>query len=366
LRLFRLAVVPVSVLLTLAAAELALRWGGFAGESVELHARLLVHDPELGWAKVRNGEAAYRWQGRRIVETSNSQGARGPGPDGAPVLFLGDSFCEGYLVNDDEVFSAVLRREFDIAAVNHGVVGYSTDQELLLYRRIAPIYKARQVIVLFFDNDVWFNAREREHRAAKPQFLLTDGQLELTGRPIPPPDPQTLAAPAAGRPQPLRLVRLWDRFRARAASPAPATIEPAKELLLYRVAPSTEVENAWRLTEAILAQFDADVRANGAELTVFYVPSVAAVSDEAWRRTQSVYGMSDGEWDIGVVEERLAETCARLGISLVSPTEALREQHYYPADGHWNAAGHSAVAKILRDHMRAGTPVRDRGHDVTL
>jgi hypothetical protein len=24
------------------------------------------------------------------------------------VVFLGDSFCEGYLVNDDEVFSAAL------------------------------------------------------------------------------------------------------------------------------------------------------------------------------------------------------------------------------------------------------------------
>ena len=341
----------MSVLLTLAAAELALRWGGFAGESVELHARLLRHDPELGWAKVRNGEAAYRWQGRRIVETSNREGARGSAPEGRPVLFLGDSFCEGYLVNDDEVFSVVLKREYGVAAVNHGVAGYSTDQELLLYRRIASTYNAPRVVVLFFDNDVWFNARDREHRAAKPLFVVTDGRLEATGQPVPPPDPQTVAAPAAGRPQPLRLVRLWERFQVRAAPPSPGTIEPANELLLYRVAAPPEVEKAWRLTEAILARFDTEARANGAELIVFYVPTVAAVSEEAWQRTQRLYGMAPDEWDIGLVEQRLREACARVGIALVSPTQELGEQHYYPADGHWNPAGHRAVAEILHRRL---------------
>lgn len=346
------------MLLTLAAVELALRWGGFAGESVELHARLLEHDPELGWAKVPNGEAAYRWQGRRILETSNAQGARGPepSPDRQPVLFLGDSFCEGYLVNDAEVFTSMLR-EAGMEAINHGVVGYSTDQELLLYRRVAPLYRAPRVVVLFFDNDIWFNARDREHRAFKPLFALADGKLTLTGQPVPAPDPRALAAPAAGQTQPLRLLRLWEQLQTRTAPIAEGAIEPSNELLLYQAAAPAEVEQAWSLTETILDQFQSEVRANGAELTLFYVPTVAAASAESWRQTQQLYGMAEGEWDIALVERRLAAACARLGIPLISATETLRtrmaagEELYFTADGHWNAAGHRAVAEILRENL---------------
>ena len=113
-------------------------------------------------------------------------------------------------------------------------------------------------------------------------------------------------------------------LRTRTAPVAEGTIAPANELLLYQVAAPAEVAQAWSLTEAILAQFQTEVRANGAELTLFYVPAVAAASAESWRQTQQLYGMAEGEWDIALVERRLAAACARLGISLISPTEALR------------------------------------------
>jgi hypothetical protein len=357
----RPVVVAVSVLLTLAAAELALRWGGFAGESVALHARLLRHDAELGWAKAPLASVAYRWQGRRVVETSNSRGARGPERTAAVApsrtLFLGDSFCEGYLVNDDDVFSAVLEREAGVEAINHGVVGYSTDQQLLLYRRVAPYHRSRRTVVLFFDNDVWFNAHDREHRAGKPLFALLGGELKLNGLPVPPPDPAIVAAPAAERPEQLRLLRLLEGLRARTAPTPGARAEPVNELLLYRREAPEEVEAAWALTEAILKEFKKEVRGDGGELQVFYVPTAAAVSAEAWEETRALYAMPEDEWHIGAVELRLTSVCERLKIPLISPTARLRgemeagRELYFRADGHWTAEGHRVVAEIFAERL---------------
>lgn len=70
------------------------------------------------------------------------------------MVFLGDSFCEGYLVNDDEVFSAALEEmQPDLAAINLGVAEYSTDQEYLLYQRDGVRFNPQLVVLLFFDNE---------------------------------------------------------------------------------------------------------------------------------------------------------------------------------------------------------------------
>ena len=101
------------------------RVGGWAAEPVREHARLLRYDPTIGWTKIPNGSVVYRFAGERVHETSNSFGGRGAelNPDGHRVLFLGDSFCEGYLVGDDHVFSYALKKLLPaLEVINLGVV----------------------------------------------------------------------------------------------------------------------------------------------------------------------------------------------------------------------------------------------------
>jgi len=253
-RFANLATDVLSVALTLSVCELALRW--------------------LGWGP--NASVTYRWMGRRIVETTNS-------------------FCEGYLVNDDEVFSAVFaRRQSRFAPVNLGVAGYSTDQAYLLHQLLSGQIQPRQVVLLFFDNDVWFNSVQLEHRAPKPSFLLTPAGLQLTGTPIPPPAQRAAAAPRADCPPSWRLRQLFAQART----------------------------------------------------------TVAAIYDSSWTATKQVYGMEDG-WDIHLPETRLAALCARQGIPFLSPTARLRERAargetlYFLADGHWNRAGHQLAGEML-------------------
>lgn len=360
-RFANLAAVVVSVVLTLGACELALRWLGWGPNAAAGHARLLRFDPAIGWTKAPNASVTYRWMGSRIVETTNSFGGRGPEPGAAQerVLFLGDSFCEGYLVNDDEVFSAVFaRRQSRFAPVNLGVAGYSTDQALLLYQRLAGQLRPQRVVLLFFDNDVWFNSVTVEHRAPKPAFALTPTGLQLTGTPVPPPAQRAAAAPCADCPPSWRLLQLFAQARSTVAPAGKPALAP--ELLAYRRTAPPELDAAWQLTEALLAALQ---KATGHRLTVFYVPTVAAIYDSSWAATKQIYGMDDN-WDIHLPASKLAEVCARQSIPLLSPTSRLRERAargetlYFLEDGHWNREGHRLVGEMLADSLLSSSSQR--------
>ncbi|HSH17423.1 MAG TPA: SGNH/GDSL hydrolase family protein, partial [Verrucomicrobiae bacterium] len=167
---------PVAaVFVALAIAEVVLRVGGFGESTVYLHAGILRHHPALGWEKRPSTTAVYMFEGATIVESSNRDGMRGeerPGEKPAGelrVLAVGDSFCEGYLVNDEEVFSAVAERGWrgsgKLAVLNAGVAGYSTDQELLYFRESGVLHMPDVTVIFFFDNDVWFNTQVDEYRS---------------------------------------------------------------------------------------------------------------------------------------------------------------------------------------------------------
>jgi hypothetical protein len=153
----KVTTVLIATFLAIGAAELLLRFEGWGVDPAPEHAHLLKYDSTLGWIKATNASVTYRYAGHRIRESSNSFGGRGrevPALGGTRVVFLGDSFCEGYLVNDDEVFSAALEEmQPDLAAINLGVAEYSTDQEYLLYQRDGVRFNPQLVVLLFFDNE---------------------------------------------------------------------------------------------------------------------------------------------------------------------------------------------------------------------
>ncbi len=359
----RILIPILATVLAIGVSEALLRWGGWGRAAVELHAQMLRHDPQLGWRKQPSTSVTYRWQGHAVTETSDEHGARGSqtadDDSRPPVLFLGDSFCEGYLVNDDEVFSAVLDDE-GLRAINQGVAGYSTDQELLLFREIVAEYKPAATVLLFFDNDVWFNAQAMEYRSAKPYFDLVKGKLVLHGVPVPPPDASIAASPAAERPREWRLASLLKGLARRVEAPgASGPLEPVNEFLVYRKEQPESITKAWRLTEELLLKLQTEATAAGSEFVVFYVPTVAAVDDGAWEQTKQLYGMADLKWGIREAEFDLAEFCAREDVPLILPTDRFRQETsagktlYYMQDGHWNPEGHRIAAELIAEYLSA-------------
>jgi hypothetical protein len=385
----RIALPVAAVAVTLGVAEVGLRLGGFGESTVYLHAGMLRHHPMLGWEKGPSAKAVYEFEGKTIVETSNLDGLRGPEhprekpPGEVRVLALGDSFCEGYLVNDDEVFSAVLERSWrdspKLSVLNAGVAGYSTDQELMYFRETGVMYHPDVTVVFFFDNDVWFNTQVDEYRSRKPRFALSGDGLAVEGVPVPPP-----ANAAATAPEPrgffrvhFRVARLISERAVRVAwlrgagaardsgdqrSTLPSTpVDLPGEFEVYRREQPKEIRDAWRVTEAILGELKREVEATAGHLAVFYVPTVAAIYPDAWEATKQQWGLNDQEWTVEQVEPMLAKVCARQRIDFIHSISRLRgaahgpdaagEPLYYREDGHWTAAGHAAVAEILRYYL---------------
>ena len=150
------------------------------------------YDPDLGWSNSPRAIGDFETFGIHAFVTINSKGFRGPEIEYARdqkrqrVMVLGDSYVWGYGVKDDEVFTELLRKTMpDVEIVNVGVSGYSTDQELLLYRNECYRYKPDLVIIVVTENDILGNLLTEQYVIyGKPAFHLKDGELTLINQPV--------------------------------------------------------------------------------------------------------------------------------------------------------------------------------------
>ena len=132
-----------------------------------------------GVVHIRINSAGFRDRDREI---------RKP-PDTLRVAILGDSMTMGGQVAESETFSAVVERELAacprlsgraVEALNLGVDGYSTAQELMTLRYHAWQY-APDIVVLavYTGNDIVNNFLRLDGDAGRPYFVLKNGTLGL-------------------------------------------------------------------------------------------------------------------------------------------------------------------------------------------
>jgi hypothetical protein len=96
------------------------------------------------------------------TQTTNSWGCRGPEPDvDAPVrgIVLGDSFMQGYLVDDDETPPEQLRRQLrnelghDVSVLNTGTLGYCPEHYYYTLLELTDRFRPQFVVVGLYSND---------------------------------------------------------------------------------------------------------------------------------------------------------------------------------------------------------------------
>ena len=140
------------------------------------------HNPRLGWLSPNKRVDAT---GSRYNPAFNN-----PKQDRACVALYGDSFIEGFGVDDEHAWSNVLSLLLNCRVANYGVSGYGTDQA---YLRFVDNRKdqARMVILGFLSDNLMRNVNQLRNLisdtnacALKPRFIL-DGQGQLTLVPIP-------------------------------------------------------------------------------------------------------------------------------------------------------------------------------------
>ncbi len=183
------------------------------------HQLFCEHDSVLGWRKIPNKIGKHFTDEYEVVESFNSKGIRGPeysyqkNSGEYRILILGDSFAEGYTVEFAELLSEVLKKELNdngnqyCEVINCGTGGYSTDQELLFFQMEGEKYYPDLTILLFYDNDTWYNTRAKYLRGYKPLFEFENGKIVLTNVPVPKPD--TSAIQATGEKSFLRKMKDW-------------------------------------------------------------------------------------------------------------------------------------------------------------
>jgi hypothetical protein len=370
------------------------------------HQLFMEYDALLGWRKVPNLTGQHVTSEYSISERMNSKGIRGPEyayakrRDEFRILVLGDSFAEGYTVEFHELFSEIFKQRLNAHAkgryyevMNMGAGGYSTDQELLLFQYEGKKYNPDLTLVLFYDNDVWFNNQPKYWRGYKPLFQLDDeGNLTLINGPVPKPDPP----PKPDTPKalfwknPLEATAMWlskqsyvyrfihDRILGTAFLHAPRIkvgLEQAQtvgrdddeimpipnEFRVYQKHQHTDVAHAWKMTEVLLRQLREEVHAVGGALLIFYVPVRASVYLDEWKKMKRQYDIADDHWSIEQIRDDLMALCHRNHFDCVDPLEAFRAEAerlravgkrlYFVHDGHWNAEGHRFVGELLAQYL---------------
>jgi lysophospholipase L1-like esterase len=364
----------VSIVLTLGLIEAGMRLAlRHADESVAT--QYTEADPVRGWrhrpgAKGRFGQAEYVINSRGLRDVEH---APAPAPAETRVLLLGDSFTEGFSVALEDSVARALERDLRrggcaAEVVNGGTVGYSTDQEYLFYRDEGVSYSPRVVVLLFYYNDILYNARGAVPGGVpKPLFTFTGGQARVKNYPLPP-------VPEARADRPWRGSVALTFFRERLRDGAPrlydalarlrfwSRIRPGDvplEMQVYDPHPPEPVVQAWLQTEHLLALLQREVTAHGAQLVVAYVPSKMEVSRRDWELTRRRYRIDESFWDRGLVARRLRTAGERLGVPVLDLTDGLWAEHgraYFAQGGHWNARGHAVaaeeIARFLQDTKR--------------
>ncbi len=340
------ATFAVSILLLLAEGGasllLALRPG--AGERSpslreELHCD---YDADLGWMNKRSFRAENLY-GAGVGFTTNSRGFRGTKEVAAEVpagqrriVFLGDSFTEGYGVADADCYPAAISAiEPSFEAVNMGLGGFGLDQMFLWYRRDAAELRASVVVLACIAHDFERMGTDHFLHLPKPWLGVDGATLAVRNVPV----PKVFGEKDKGRlvrfVRSLALGRAMERLR-RTKPP------PEDRSLAETPADKIAAEPAWAApARLVLRDLHALVEARGAKLVFVYLPVRYTVPREP------TYGAKFAE-----------ETCAAIGIPFWNLSELFGSlpfrdiESYFLPDNHYSARGNRLVAEALVTRLR--------------
>ncbi|HXO19587.1 MAG TPA: SGNH/GDSL hydrolase family protein [Thermoanaerobaculia bacterium] len=389
-RLGKLLLLAASAALTLGLAEAALRLAGIS------YPNFYRPDPERGWSLQPGAEGWWRKEGSAPVRI-NSDGLRdrehalAKPPGTVRIAVLGDSCAEALQVPVEATFWHLLEARLaacptcrtlagrPVEVLNFGVSGYGTAQELLTLRGQVWKYRPDIVLLAFYTgNDVRNNERALEQDPLRPYFVLAaspgssagprltldDSFRRSSGYELRRSGPARLLYGVFNRSRLLQLAKraksaLDDRVGAWKARRV--TTQPIEELGLdnavYSPPATPEWRAAWEVTEAMLREMSAEVRAKGARFGIVTLSDGIQVHPDPARRR--AFERQLGLTTLFYPDERIREVGKAAGIPVLNLAPALAEYaartgrflHGFPntapGEGHWNAEGHRQASRLM-------------------
>jgi len=380
-----LATLAATLLVLCLLAEAGLRVAGVA------YPRFFVPDRWTGVAHVPGASGWFEKEGRQFIRIS-AQGLRDrehalrKPPRTYRIAVLGDSYAEAFQVPRDSAFWAVMERRLRACpalrglrpeAINFGVAGYGTAQELLTLRYRARAFEPDAVLLtVTMGNDLRNNSPTLERESpVRPFWVLDHGRMVL--------DTSFLRSPSYRAHQgwrARRIERLVDRSRllqlvnaarvnaraltspqhAQAPAGTLADTQAGLDVAPFLPPPDTAWQNAWTVTEGLVRMTRDEAVGHGALFMAATVSMPAQVHpDAAWRRA---YWARHGITDPLYPDHRLQAAGRRDGYHVVALPEVLlpiaeRGQVFLhnveQGGGHWNTLGHRYAGQALADSLCA-------------
>jgi hypothetical protein len=340
------------------------------------------YDAHRGWGLNPGAHGWYRREGAAYIRI-NRDGFRGPDyseakpPDTVRVAVLGDSYVEAMQVAEAKTFTAVTGRDLAdcpalkgkrIEAMNFGVDGYGTAQELItLDRRVWAFSPDIVVLAIFLGNDVRNNSVTLEGDQCRPFYDYDNGRLALTGPFIDSPGYRVWCA-ARFDYRDLRLLGIfqnaWEMLRKGPGQPTPShPVERAINYSIYKPPADAAWKNAWAITEGLIMAVRDDVARHHA----MFLAVTEDTGIQVWpdSRVRKAFEEKLGVPDLFYPDRRIAALGRRQGFTvlmLAQPLQAFAEQHHVflhgfsntpMGFGHWNANGHALAGKLIAGKLCA-------------
>lgn len=269
------------------------------------------------------------------------------------MLILGDSFTAGLHVAEPDAFPARLEASLNakradgarFEIINAGVPGYSTAQELALFREIGWKHQPDLVVLtVYLGNDLANNSV----RAHPCHYLVS-----VCGRPFYDMREGRLVALGEGKPMRVQSDHWADRLLGFSLvyrnlvrrMPAAVSDEAPEGNVLYGIASGSRGFPSWVTTMELLIQIRDAVE-------VYRVPFLILIATPK----PEIIPAPTSDW-YRALRVRLEQLLERHEIRYIDPLQRLAESQkagrspYYEKDHHWNEAGHEAAATSLEAYF---------------
>lgn len=366
--LLRLAAVALSALLAFLLGEGVLRAMPAPKAFLKVEglgkADAVRHHRNLGC--LEGFDEAPEWNVR--IRT-NSLGMRGPEPEASPsrrILVLGDSYVEGYGVEEAQTLSSRLGGLMAPAEVLNGGCGsYSPLLEWMALREWGPRLRPDLVILALDCSDLQDDASYSTRIVKGPDgAVLAVDALSRGGADLPSPRTRFIEMT-----QPLKASRLY--LTAKHAGHALCAwairawrlridLKAAGDVKVDRLA-ATRAGTGERLrpdlerTQGNLLRIRDLCRTLGSGFVIVTYPYAHQVNGREWAEGRVQWGFLPGDVSDTWLMREMTAFGAREGIEVIDLTEDFRGASgfplYYPRDGHWTAEGHRIAAEGIAKRL---------------
>ncbi len=305
-------------------------------------------------------------------------------PNTSRILLLGDSFIQAVQVSEAETAHQILenylntQQEADyptIEVLSSGVINWGTNQQLLYYREQGHLFQPDLVLLVFyigndFSDNLPGNAiTTNGFNCYAPYFSTCNNTL----------NPESLSyAPGISHLQNncsalrrtwinsigqlFQYSRLYQQLEPLIVATYPrqqfGDKLPSAFSALYFPSSEAELEQAWQITQATLAQLKQEVEADGRQFAVVLISPDITVKLGALSPAEQTAVLKDdpilAEAQADRPNQRMATFLNSQNIPFVDLAPAMIEYLatnptllYIPGDGHWTVEGNRVAAEIM-------------------